>query len=68
MRLASQDKTISNKGPRLFNELTIRVNKIIADENAVLSDKKHRRPLLQNKFTDSFKGGEAAKKFGENPI
>ena len=54
-RLASQDKTILNKGPRLFNELTISVNKIIADENALLSDKKHRRPLLQNKFTDSFK-------------
>ena len=54
-KLVSQDKTIFNKGPRLFNELTTRVNKIITEENSLLRDKKHHQPLLQNKFTDSFK-------------
>ena len=54
-KLVSEDKTIFNKGPRLFNDLTTRVNKIITKENAFLKDKKHRQPMLQNKFTDSFK-------------
>ena len=56
-RLVSEDRTIFNKGPRLFNSLVNTINKIIVAENLKLKDDKHkhRQLLLQNKFTDSFK-------------
>ena len=54
-RLVSEDKTIFNKGPRLFNDLVTNINKIILEENAQLKSRQHRQPLLQNKFTSSFK-------------
>ena len=54
-RLVSEDKTIFNKGPRLFNHLVTRINKTITEENSQLKNSKLRQPLLQNKFTDGFK-------------
>jgi len=54
-RLVSEDKTIFNKGPRLFNDLVTKINKLIEEENMQLTNKQLRKPLLQNKFTSSFK-------------
>ena len=54
-RLVSQDHTIYNKGPRLFNKLVNSINKVIISENAALTDDKYRQPLLQNRFTNGFK-------------
>ena len=54
-RLASEDSTIFNKGPRLFNNLVDVINATIVAENSRLKDDKHRQLLLQNKFTNSFK-------------
>ena len=54
-RLVSEDRTIFNKGPRLFNSLVNVINEIIIAENLKLKDDKYRQLLLQNKFTNSFK-------------
>ena len=60
-RLVSEDQTIFHKGPLYFNSIAKEINVLINAENAELTDKKHRKPLLQNKFTNSFK--VAIKKF-----
>jgi len=54
-RLVSEDHTIFHKGPLYFNSIAKEINAQIITENSKLKDKKHRKPLLQNKFTDNFK-------------
>ena len=54
-RLTSHERTILDRGPKLYNTFVNKINQIIIIENDELTNKNHRALPLQNKYTNSFK-------------